>query len=253
METKTYFSLLEKNMQEVDVSIPLESIESFKIMFKDLRIKERLIETNELLNDDIKQYTDLMSCTSGERVSVKVYLDRHPDVVKKYFNRNVKRWGLEWIEKLRRNNDSERKFLENARDIYYGNFGEIFQTVVALKNHRLEKYVATSSRADGVDEKDIQSSIPRILPFGLKDVSSVMFIHNHPDLHRDTKISPDYTGEAIGYVSASGLSKKDIELADRIYNQNFRGKCKTFVIAISENGLTYAYQAGTSKEYKLRV
>lgn len=238
--------LLIERVRGLDVSIDESVLQRHK---GDVRnndeLQRALEETGQDLEQTIRHYASFRDCGEGEEVLVREYLENHPEILGEYSTREVKRWGKSWIENTRRHTDYERKFYQQARELYGGEFGEVFQSVFILRNGQIRKYLAFSGKADGVDGEDIDKSIPTEDLKSLRAESELaVLVHNHPDFYRDSKLMEIRYGQTIGFISNGALSKRDVELADRVFDKKLSGGVPVVMLAVNENGLTHYYVAG---------
>lgn len=244
---------LNDRLREMDISIDKDLLEQHKTRLKeDSAFQTSLEETGQYLEHTIKHYASFRDVGEGNEIPVSEYLNRHPEILQEHSIREVRRYGKTWTENSRHNSDNERKFCEQARELYDGKFGEVFQSVFVRQDGQSRKYLALSGKADGVEEEDIERSIPSEDLESLKVESElVVLIHNHLDFYRDSKVFEKRNGPTIGFIATGALSKKDIELADRFFHDKLSGKIPVLMVAVNEDGLTHTYVAGTSGSYEM--
>ncbi len=244
---------LTDRLRETDISIDVSMLQQQKTRLKDDSAFQRsLDETGQYLEQTISHYASFRDVGEGKQIPVSEYLDRHPEILQEHGVREVKRYGKTWTENSRNSSENEGEFCEQARELYGGKFGEVFQSVFVGRDGHNRKYLAFSGKTEGVDEEDIEKSIPLKDWDSLKAESElVVLAHNHPDFYRDSKVFEKRNGPTIGFISTGALSKRDIELADRIYHDKLGGKIPVLMVAVNEDGLTHTYVAGTSDSYEM--
>lgn len=244
---------LNERLREIDISGDSNMLQRHqRDLEENAALQKTLDETGEYLEQTIKHYASFNDVGEGEQIPVREYLERHPEILQEHGNREVRRYGKTWNENSRQSFDNERGFCAQARELYGGRFGEVFQSVFVGKEGQIRKYLAFSGKADGVDEEDIDKSIPSEDLESLKAESElVVLVHNHPDFYRDSKVFEKRDGPTIGFMSNGALSKKDIELADRFYHDKLGGKIPLLMVAVNEDGLTHSYVAGKSGSYEM--
>lgn len=244
---------LNDKLGKIDISIDRCVLKQHKRSLRDDSAFQRTLnETGQYLEQTINHYASFRDIGEGKQIPVSEYFNRHPEILQEHSVREERRYGKTWNENSRLNSNNEIEFCAQARELHGGKFGEIFQSVFILKDGKSRKYLAFSGKADGVNEEDIERSIPSEDLESLKTESElVVLIHNHPDFYRDSKVFEKRDGPTIGFISTGALSKRDIELADRFFHDKLDGKIQVFMVAINENGLTHTYVAGTSGFYKM--
>jgi len=244
---------LNERLRKIDISIDRKILQQHQRSIPgNAALQKTLAETGDDLEQTIRQYAGFNEVGEGEQIPVRGYLESHPEILQEHGSREVKIYGKTWSENSRRSTDNEREFCAQARELCGGKFGEVFQSVFVGRDGQIRKYLAFSGKAGGVDEEDIDRSIPSEDLESLKAESKlVVLVHNHPDFYRDSKVFEKRDGPTIGLISTGALSKRDIEFADRIYQDKLGGKIPVLMVAINEDGLTHSYVAGRSGSYEM--
>lgn len=232
----------------LDVTIDSAALEAACIEAQiNPRIRQNIEENECHLEDTIAHYASLLDKGTGNAITIREYLCRNIHIIREHRKRKVRRWGTAWEEESRISNGHEREFCAQARRVAKGRFTEVLQGIYIRADNTAQKYLAFSGKATGVDEEDI---LRALAPQQHTDLKLVVLVHNHPDLLRDSKVFAERSGETIGLIATNGLSRADIDFTDRFYKQ-FGGEVPVVMMAISEDGLTHTYIAGTATKYSL--
>ena len=151
-------TLSDTEVETVDVSIDEKLLKSHQERIKnEPDIQRSLKETGQGLESQISLYAS--SNKQGDTMTISEYLNKNPKILQQNSSRDVEIWGKRWHENSRHSTYSEKKFCKQARQLYDGKFGEVFQSVFVDKDGNYKKYLAFSDKADGVDVKDVNQSI----------------------------------------------------------------------------------------------
>lgn len=173
-----------------------------------------------------------------------------PDFLKAYgiVERNAthhrKVLDKKWTESLRWANETEKQFLIAAESIGKGKFIEVLQLSL-LRNGKVISKDATIGSGTEVAQESIDAVL-RDLDIVSAAPEAVYVVHNHFDEYQLFAL-PENEEAKDGLATVGGLSKQDIEFADKLWEETLSKKARVIMTVINERGLVFSYEAGTSQ------
>lgn len=216
-----------------------------KIINSDQALREAIVRDDqeiELRQESWAEYSE-REWGDRNRIPLVEFLKSHR-IVERNATHQKKVWDRQWTESLRWASDAERQFLGTATNIGQGKFVEVLQISLASGGQITKRDAAVGSGTE-VTQESIDSVLENL------DISSaapdtVYIVHNHFDEYSKLTLPEDEEAKD-GLATVGGLSKRDIEFADKLWSETLEKKARVIMVAINQRGLAFAYEAGTSE------
>ena len=191
-----------------------------------------------------KEYADNNYVGEG-RMLLSDYLVRHPELVHKNRDIEKKVWDRRWPEKVRLSTPEEKLFLKSVAEVGGEHYVEVLK-VSRFHERGFAEAAFAVGPGDSISAESVDEMLGRVHLKGEKG-ATLFLVHNHFDPYGEVRGLHEHFENNNGLVTVGGLSKADIELADDILAKRMGGVGKVVMVAISERGLTYTYEAGISQ------